>query len=187
MQPAATACYTAKPVKIAITELWDRTPAAPGEHITLDLQRHDNGLVVDIDAPFHNDPAPPQHPGPTPRLWDYEVVELFLFGADGRYLEVELGPHGHYLVLQLAGVRTIVAEKPTLVFAASIQHGRWCGRAVIDRATLPEGLCTYNAHAIHGRPPNRRYLSAFPAGGSQPDFHRPEAARSLPLALRPVP
>ena len=31
-------------------------------------------------------------------LWDYEVVELFLLNSDTEeYLELEFGPHGHYL------------------------------------------------------------------------------------------
>ena len=30
--------------------------------------------------------------------------------ADGTYVEVEVGPHGHHLVLQLAGVRDVAAR-----------------------------------------------------------------------------
>ena len=32
-------------------------------------------------------------------LWEYDVVECFLVGPDGRYLELELGAGGHFLAL----------------------------------------------------------------------------------------
>jgi hypothetical protein len=40
----------------------------------------------------------------TGNSWDlcnHDVVELFLLGKDERYLQPEIGPYGHYLVLQL--------------------------------------------------------------------------------------
>ena len=48
-------------------------------------------LRLSIKAPLYNDPpAPASPPGATDQLWDYEVVELFLMGAEERYLEVEV-------------------------------------------------------------------------------------------------
>ncbi|KAI2795361.1 hypothetical protein BLOT_016842, partial [Blomia tropicalis] len=32
------------------------------------------------------------------KLYDYEVVEVFLLGSNEHYLEVELGPRGQYLL-----------------------------------------------------------------------------------------
>ena len=41
-------------------------------------------------------------------LWDYEVVEaFFLCSKTEQYLEIELGPHGHHLVLLLNGRKNI--------------------------------------------------------------------------------
>jgi hypothetical protein len=92
-------------VRIPIARHWDGEPAAPSECAELALSRTEDTLIVRVDAPFHDDPAPPGSPGPTDLLWDYEVVELFLLAQPDHYLEIELGPHGHHLVLELRGRR----------------------------------------------------------------------------------
>ena len=79
-------------------------------------------ITLKVDAPFYNDPAPPE---PSDKksdidskndkalmgLWDYEVVEaFFLCSKSEQYLEVEVGPHGHHLVLFLNGRKNIIKE-----------------------------------------------------------------------------
>ena len=79
-------------------------------------------IIFEVDAPFYNDPAPPK---PSDKksdidskkdkalmgLWDYEVVEaFFLCSKSEQYLEVEVGPHGHHLVLFLNGRKNIIKE-----------------------------------------------------------------------------
>ena len=59
------------------------------------------------------------------KLWDYEVVEAFLLGAQDQYLEVEVCPHGQHLVLALRGARGILTDKLDLVFKATISEGNW--------------------------------------------------------------
>lgn len=71
---------------------------------------------MEVDAPFHDDPAPPLPVGVCPGLWDYEVVELMLLGSDERYLEV--------------GSRRTV----TTWFSCSRAGARWCGK--VFRSTL---------------------------------------------------
>src|SRR5690349_13129517 len=95
---------------LTIDRLWNGADASERERAAVALAWVPGGLRIDVDAPFHGDPAPPARPGPCDRLWEFEVVELFLAGAasDGSpvpYTEVELSPHGHYLVLRLLGVR----------------------------------------------------------------------------------
>lgn len=171
-------------VHIVIERLWDGSAAAPAERITLDLRVVFGDLELVVDAPFHGDPAPDASPGSTPGLWNYEVVELFLHAGDDRYLELELGPHGHWLALRLHGVRTVVDPAVPLEFAAEPPtNSRWRGRAVLPRPQLPAGLARWNAHAIHGQGDARRYLSALPAGGARPDFHRPDITAELDPAL----
>ena len=88
-------------------------PGAPGEDC----------LVVAVDAPFYNDPRPHPdsaahhlHHEPThvtdgkgclnfEGLWKFEVVELFIKGRSDKYVEIEMGPHGHYLILACDGHR----------------------------------------------------------------------------------
>jgi hypothetical protein len=112
-------------------------------------------------------------------LWEHEVVELFIFGTDGKYTEIEMAPSGHHLVLQLDGIRNPVATLLPLAFEATILGDRWTGTARIDKDLLPPGPHHLNATAIHGEGANRKYLSWVTLPGDAPDFHRPDCARKL--------
>jgi hypothetical protein len=162
---------------------WDGEPAATGEVVNLSLSRAGEQLHLELDAPFHGDPEPPAPPGPTPGLWNHEVVELFLVGADQRYLEIEIGPGGHHWVLQHHGVRRPVAEGLELELSVVMQGRRWKARAAFPRSWLPAGLHAANAFAIHGEGAGRRYLAAHPLPGAGPDFHRLELFPSLEANL----
>ena len=104
-------------------------------------------------------------------------------------MELEFGPHGHYLALQFHDVRARVERAPiTLDYRATREGSRWRGRGLIERALLPAGLARFNAHAIHGQGANRRYLSAIAAPGTAaPDFHQPERSASLRALLEVSP
>lgn len=162
----------APPLVMRVDHTWDGQPAAPVEAVTLAIEDDGDALLLALDAHFHDDPPPPGPPGPTWALWEHEVVELFILGPKDRYLEVEVGPHGHHLVLQLDGQRRIVAQQ--LPLDLQISHGdrRWQARARLPRAWLPEGPHRGNAYAIHGLGPARRYLAWAPVPGPAPDFHR---------------
>jgi len=136
-------------------------------------------LRVVVEAPLHGDPPPPYPPGRTPGLWGHEVVELFLVGADGRALEIELGPAGHWLALLLDGPRLVARDDlPLACRVAPAGDGsdpgeaRWRGEASLDASLVPGPIERANAFAIHGVGPARRYLAAHPLGGPRPDFHR---------------
>ncbi|MCB9740612.1 MAG: hypothetical protein H6747_15215 [Deltaproteobacteria bacterium] len=165
--------------RLDIAATWDRRPLSADAHSHLVLRWEATTLLLQIEAPFAGDPAPTQPAGSTPRLWEHEVVELMLLGADARYLELEFGPHGHYLALRLDGVRTIVEEGMALDFHAEIEGDRWRGEARVPRAWLPDDLRAANAFRIAGTGADRSYQAAFPAGGDAPDFHRLEAFAPL--------
>ncbi|MSQ02524.1 MAG: hypothetical protein EXR71_11660 [Myxococcales bacterium] len=158
--------------------VWDGTPARPEEVVTVFLTVTGEGLVIDVDAPFHDDPAPAAPIGPTWKLWEHEVVEVFVAaGMAPEYVEVELSPHGHHLVLRLVGIRNDVGRCLPLIFSATIEGARWRGRAVVPADCLPPGApgaWRVNANAIHGCDPERRYLTAARLTAPTPDFHRPE-------------
>lgn len=150
------------------------------------LAGDDQALRIEVDGPYHGDPPPPGPPGPTERLWEHEVVELFVVGHAGTdgavpYTEIELSPHGHHLVLRLLGVRQVVARELPLDFEATIEGARWRGLARLDRAFLPPGPHRVNAFALHGQGAHRRYLAWTPVGGREPDFHRIERFPSFTL------
>ena len=162
------------PQRFKIDHLWDAAPAEPHEHVSLSLALDAEQLAITVDAPHHADPPPQAAPGPLWRLWEHEVVEVFILGVDERYTEIEMGPHGHHLVLQLQGRRSVTRHSLPLEYSATIKGGRWRATAKVLRALLPDGPHRMNAYAIHGVGERRRHLSLYPVPGPQPDFHRLE-------------
>ena len=160
---------------LAVASTWDGQPVPGAAVAQVELHRSAVGVRVVVDAPFHGDPAPPGPPGSTPGLWDFEVVEVFFLADGERYTEVELGPHGHHLVLQLEGVRRPVRSGLPLDFTATVAEGRWRGVAWVPASHLPAGWDRLNAYAIQGLGANRCYLAWRAPGGDRPDFHRLEA------------
>ena len=164
---------------LRIQNLWDGTPARPEEVVAVTLAIG-SGLSIKVDAPFHDDLPPPGPPGPTEKLWEHEVVEIFVAGApdeDGvvEYVEIELGPRGHHLVLRLRGERNIVEERLPLTYSTQHKGDRWIGRAMLAGSLLPHRPYRVNATAIHGGGAKRRYLSWQPLPGDTPDFHQLDA------------
>ena len=78
-----------------ITKTWDGRPVEQEAQVELRMRLNPDGdATIWIDAPYHNDPAPSAPPGSLWGLWEFEVVEVFIVGDGGRYLEAEFGPHG---------------------------------------------------------------------------------------------
>lgn len=169
-------------MQLVVDRTWDDRPA--GVRIEVGLRREAEHIVIEVDAPFFDDPPPPGPPGPTLQLWNHEVVEVFFLGTDERYLEVELSPHGHHLVLELCGVRQVVRQAMPLDFTATIEGARWRGSAWVPASRLPPGWDRVNAFAIHGEGEARRFLAHQPAGGEAPNFHRLEVFTNIDDDLR---
>lgn len=164
---------------LAVAHTWDGQPLAPEESAQLRLTLGDAGeLRIEVEAPFWNDPRPPAAPGPCDRLWEFEAIELFVAdgatGAEQLYTEIELGPHGHYLVLQFLGTRNAIERASVIEYHAAVSGRRWRGEARVAAEFLPRRPWTGNAFALHGAGGERRYLAATPMPGPLPDFHRPE-------------
>lgn len=159
-------------MRFEIHRAWDGSACDAGEAVVVDATLRGDWLDVRISAPWHGDAAPEGPPGPRPALWNHEVVELFVVGRHDRYLELEFGPHGHHLALQLDGVRNVVQSAMPLEFTARRDGARWFGEARVPAVWLPQGPHTANAYAIHGAGPARRYLAHTPVPGAAPDFHR---------------
>jgi hypothetical protein len=151
---------------------WRGEPVPDTEHCALHASMNEARLVVQVRAPFHGDPPPAGPAGRFARLWEHEVVELFLLGEGERYTEVELGPHGHYLALALDGARRVVDDRIEVELETRIEGRLWSARAELPRAHLPHPITRANAYAIHGAGRGRRHLAAHPVPGETPDFHR---------------
>ena len=162
-----------KSLNINVEALHNGHKIEPDTWCSLHLQMQPTHLHVHIKAAFANDPPPPGAPGSFWGLWNHEVVELFLLGKDERYLELEFGPHGHYLVLQFKGERQTVSQELDIKFVAQRDVGpTWSGQASIPRAYLPADITRWNAYRIFGPPQRRIHMAAYPITSTTPDFHK---------------
>ncbi len=176
-----------------IAETWDGRPVPPSQIARVDfwIASAEGQAEIRIDAPFLDDPKPEAPAGRLDGLWEYEVVELVLLGEQERYLELEFGPHGHWLALAFQHERrpdpdsaSVGVSEIEIPFKISISEQRWQGRASIPADWLPPGLHAANAFRIEGRPDERRYFAAHGAPGPQPDFHQLARFASLKSHLR---
>lgn len=146
------------------------------------VEVHEGG--VRVEGPFFGEDRRPEGEGFCGRLWEHEVVEVFLAEEGGRYVEIEVGPFGHWLVLAFDGYRQggVVHGVVNSVNVA-LNEGRWRGELSLERGWWSGVLARSgvgNAFAIHGVGGRRRYCAAFvPGDGSRPDFHRRDTYRAL--------
>ena len=112
-------------------------------------------------------------------LWRYDVVELFLAGAGGRYFELELGAAGHWLALSFDAPRVRADAHESLALAVDVGRvsGGWWARTALPLALLPPGVASGNAFAIAAG----RFLAHHPLRGARPDFHQPAGFPALRL------
>lgn len=170
-------------LRLPIERLWNGAACDVPLHAALELQLVGAELEVRMEL---RQPGPPRVPDAPPGtrvagLWEYDVVECFLGGAGGRYLEIELGAGGHFLVLSFRARRILSDAHERL--APRVRHGAGSGGARwavlrLPRTLLPEGLRAGNAFAIAGG----RFLAWHPVPGAAPDFHQPSRWPALRLA-----
>ncbi len=164
---------------LPIERYWDGAPC-PHSHLhgRVELSACDDGLELTASLPHQ--PAPRIPPAPrgarVANLWEYDVVECFLVGAGGRYLEVELGAGGHFLVLSFSAPRVRSDSHETLHPALEFTTGAsgWSARIGLDRAVVPPGIAALDAFVIAGG----AHLAYGSLPGPAPDFHQP--ARFVP-------
>lgn len=171
-------------LNFAIRTTWDGKCI---QHEPMKISLHpatDGGCIMKVEGPYFNSPAAPQGPaGAFDKLWDYEVAEAFFLNDKNQYLEVELGPHGHHLLLMLTGPRKAVKDKLPLTYSAKISGDRWTGEAHIPKSYFPPSVTKFNAYAIHGDGENRIYESLYPAKDvPAPDFHRLEFFQAITMS-----
>ena len=171
-------------VQLQIQTTWDGEPVESPTLIK--LTKEPGGLCIEVEAKFWNDPTNPggKEEQPFFRLWDYEVVELFLLNNEGQYTEIELGPWGQHIVLLLNKGKDLRHSLP-IVYSANRSTDRWTGKAVIDKDYLPPNITKLNAYAIHGSGENRVYEALYPApkgAHKAPGFHKLEYFKPADLS-----
>jgi hypothetical protein len=160
-------------LRLPIVRLWDGAPCDLPLRGAVELAALGDAVLVRASLAQPGAPRVPDAPPGTrvDGLWAYDVVECFLVGAGGRYLELELGAAGHWLALSFAAPRVRADGHETLALA--VEHGRepggWWAATSLPLALLPPGLCAANAFAIAAG----RFLAHHPVPGAAPDFHQP--------------
>jgi len=159
-------------IALPIIMQWDGSPAPLGAHASANLSCTDAGLRIRASA-LHQTPAriPPLPAGRCDGLWEYDVVEIFLAGEDGTYVEIELGAGGHWLVFGFSGIRVRSNEHPDLPLDVAHRSSKdgWESTVTIPWDILPKTIARLNAFAILGG----LHLAHHPVPGTTPDFHQP--------------
>jgi hypothetical protein len=144
-------------------------------HGEVGLSLQPGGLEIQASLPHQETPRVPGQPTRTrvADLYEYDVVECFLVGEGGRYVEVELGAGGHFLVLSFDAPRVLADAHedldPTLHFETGTH--RWRSTLLLPAQLLPPRVCAANAFVIAGG----HFLAwhPLPGPGADPDFHQP--------------
>jgi Ser/Thr protein kinase RdoA (MazF antagonist) len=168
-----------KELALKIDRYWNGA-ACPDRrlHGAVTLSSTSEGLRITASLP-HQVPAnvPPQPPGTrVADLWKYDVVECFIVGSR-KYLEVELGAGGQFLVLDFCRRAPRVRDheyerfRPALQWLPAVpgDAGRWRSSLVIPWEMVPKRASAVNAFVIV----RDQFLAHHPTGGSAPDFHQP--------------
>lgn len=168
-----------KALHVVVDALWNAKPCPnPSVRAEIGLAASDEGLELFVAMPRREDERLPKAPMGTrvEGLWNYDVVEVFLRGPGTRYLEIELGAGGHYLVLGFDGVRQRVADfqDRELIVIHHKNKNQWTSEIVIPWEMVPRAIRSMNAYVIA----SGEFLALSPVPGTEPDFHQPDAFTS---------
>lgn len=167
-------------MRLVVENQWngEKSPR-PDVRAEVSFEQVEGGMAVKASMPRREDEKVPDAPARTrvENLWEYDVVELFLVGDDGKYLEIELGPGGHYLILGFDGVRRRsdghIGLDPHIEMKKDDRS--WSSSCLLPPSIVPTPLKAVNAFVIA----SGLYLAAFPVPGEKPDFHQPGAFPTL--------
>ncbi len=147
----------------------------------------------------HRKPAelhPRSRPGAfQSELWRYDVAELFIADPkSGRYFEFNLAPNGAWWTCEFTAPRVRadeaeIAMPDIATFAELSPDGSWLVAMAIPldllRARLDFGPESTANVAMILETPLQKFLSAAKIGGTEPDFHLPQAFPKV--ILTPIP
>ncbi len=160
--------------ELVVQNLWNgKGSTRPDLWARFALSKTKEGIMVTATMPTALAERIPNAPENTrvDNLWEYSVAELFLAKNDKEYLEIEIGPCGHFLILGFSDVRVRSNEyedfAPTIVThndQKTITH-----TFLIPTTMLPEPITKACAFVIS----KDLFLSSAPLPGDEPNFHQP--------------
>ena len=173
---------------------WDGGDAPTGLDVGVAVEVAGSELVLSWRVSLLESPRVPSVPaGFLDGLWEFDVVELFLAPAAAgegktRYLELEVGPGGHWLALSLADVRVreAVLERLPVRVAGVVERATWRGSLrvafeEVERIVGPLPWRGLGCAVLGGGIGDCAYLTSSRLPGPRPDFHQPHAWPLLPL------
>lgn len=170
-----------------ITHHWDGTLLPVAEQPVFSIAVQDEHVVVRVQAVLPWGVHAPEVPaGFTDGLWEYDVVELFAVAPDGTYLEIELGPKGHWLAYWFSGYRNRMdrsIDHAALAYTAQLTDEGWTGTCTFPVSWLPASWsdCRWNMYQIRRRGDAGEYDYLAWKGDAtiEPDFHQTTLFASL--------
>lgn len=164
-------------LSIKVDRLWNGD-LCPDERVwaVFELNATPKGIAIHVEAPLlHEQRIPPDAPigSRVDELWNFDVVELFLVGPGHRYLEIELGAGGHFLVLSFDRIRHRSNEHRTIqldLHYHKTENKTWISELTIPWEIVPENVRALNAFVYAAG----QFLALSPLPGDKPDFHQPD-------------
>uniref|UniRef100_A0A5S6QYD8 Phytanoyl-CoA dioxygenase n=1 Tax=Trichuris muris TaxID=70415 RepID=A0A5S6QYD8_TRIMR len=180
-----------------ISKTWRGEPVTEHEpfnfHLEWYFQRvrgkpHKRVVKVYIDGPLFDDPPEPDNlGGHCPTIYDQECISVVFANNRSQYLDIAVGPHGHWLVRMFSGKgREITKEELELEVQNVFEGNDWRSVFEIPLAYFPGAVTRYNAFALHGSG-SRRHVEAFQPisdgriGDVAPELHRIEFYKPIKI------
>lgn len=162
-------------LKLPVSRYWSGEPCGDASYCAqVWLSHSEAGVKIQVEAAVLEEQLIPEGSTDKPfdGLWDYDVVELFLVGENGHYLEVELGAGGHWLVLSFDAVRHRSNSHLDLEAVRTFEKDAttWKSSIVIPWELIPQPVKSLNAYAIC----QGSFLAYNPVPGVIADYHQPE-------------
>ncbi|CAJ0559594.1 unnamed protein product, partial [Mesorhabditis spiculigera] len=167
-----------RPAEIQLGWKFEKIPNRP----------HKRVVTVEFTTPFYDDPEPEMIPGITPELTDYECMMLIFANENNHYLEVIVGPHGHWICRLYDGIGNCFNNGEELEL---VVHNQWVGGDLwncsfeVPLAYFPANIYKMNAFTLHG-PEEERVIEALrpvsDGNDETPDFHRIEFYKRIDKA-----
>jgi len=200
-----------EPLMLSVKRNWDGRACSPGHRAKAwcCIDSGSGSLVLGVEATYSDDHFPRVAPGPAIDLDSYESVAFYIATQaqasradtaidDIEYLQVVMGPHGHYMVQRLRGNRKVLLSclghdelmtqewysallprqrvplrADIKLCSTCISHDRskWTGVIVVPQPFVPPGprYCG-NLYSIFGQDTDRKYLATFPVPGYREKF-----------------
>lgn len=133
-----------------------------------------------------------------PHLYEEDCAEIFLAPDPGRrthYFELEVGPLGHFLDIEIDRAAKSASKKSDVEWSGQLSIGARPDRAAhrahleiavrapeIASVLAPDARLALGLFRMDGKAPKRSYLAWSPAHTERPNFHVPEAFGTLRLS-----